>query len=638
MDTDLLTYKAIKNKTNNLMNEARRVFFTEFVEENCNDQRKLFLATKRLLGRENVMEYPQFDDKMALANKFSDFFIQKIDSIQTKLDNMSSTPPFCTANECVSDVPFIERFNTLSQSDVRKLIESTPKKSCLLDPMPTTLIIGCIDVLLPVITKIINSSLQSGVFAVQWKCALVSPLLKKPGLELLLKNYRPVSNLQYISKLTEKAVFQQTHSHMSINSLYPEVQSSYRQHHSTETALLKVMNDILLNMNSQQVTLMVLLDLSAAFDTVNHHILLDRLDKVIGMRGVTLEWFRSYLSDRCQQVCIDGSLSNQRYLNCGVPQGSCLGPLLFVMYTSTLFKVIERHLPEAHCYADDTQLYVSFKPGEVNAQDEAIRAMEDCIKDIRNWLIESRLLLNDDKTEFLVIGTRHQLSKLSSSVLHVGDHLINPSVSVRNLGSVFDNSLSMDSHITQVCKTAFYHIHNIRKISKYLSRESLKTLVHAFVTSRLDYCNSLFYGLPKYHLSKLQRVQNAAARLVTSTRKYDHITPVLYNLHWLPVFYRIYFKILILTFKAIHNMSPSYISNLVSIKSCSAYSLRSNSSLILDRPKGRILSTLGARSFYAAAPTLWNSLPANIRDITSLSIFKKNLKTYLFSLASISNS
>ena len=178
----------------------------------------------------------------------------------------------------------------------------------------------------------------------------------------------------------------------------------------------------------------------------------------------------------------------------------------------------------------------------------------------------TKLNFDDDKTEFLVIGTRHQLSKLSSSVLHVGDHLINPSISVRNLGSVFDNSLSMDSHITQVCKTAFYHIHNIRKISKYLSRESLKTLVHAFITSRLDYCNSLFYGLPKYHLSKLQRVQNAAARLVTSTRKYDHITPVLYNLHWLPVFYRIYFKILILTFKAIHNMSPSYISNLVSIK------------------------------------------------------------------------
>ena len=181
----------------------------------------------------------------------------------------------------------------------------------------------------------------------------------------------------------------------------------------------------------------------------------------------------------------------------------------------------------------------------------------------------------------------------------------------------------MDTHINQVCKTAFYHIHNICRISKYLSRESLKTLVHAFVTPRLDYCNSLLYSLPKYQISKLQRVQNAAARLITNTRKYDHITPALYHLHWLPVLYRIYCKILIITFKAIYNMSPSYISNLVSIKSCSAYSLRSNSSLFLDRPKGRMLSKLGARSFHAAAPILWNSLPANIREITSLSIFKK---------------
>ena len=183
--------------------------------------------------------------------------------------------------------------------------------------------------MLPEITKIINLSLQSGVFAVQWKCALVSPLVKKSGLELLLKNYRPVINLRYISKLKEKAVFQQTHIHITINSLYPELQSSYRQHHSTETALLKVMN---------------------------HDILLERLDKVIAMRGVTLEWFRSYLSDRCQQVCIYGSLSNQRHLNCGVPQGSCLGPQLLITYNSTLFKVIERYLPVAHCYADDTKL------------------------------------------------------------------------------------------------------------------------------------------------------------------------------------------------------------------------------------------------------------------------------------------
>ena len=274
---------------------------------------------------------------------------------------------------------------------------------------------------------------------------------------------------------------------MVINSLYLELQSPYRQHHSTETALLKVMNDVLLNMNSQQVTLMVLLDLSSAFDTVNHDILLERLDKDIGMRGVTLDWFRSYLSNRCQQVCANGSLSKQYHLNCGVPQGSCLDPLLFSMYTSTLFKVIERHLPKAHCYADDTQLYVSFKPGDAKAQDEAIRTMENCIEDLRNWLIEGRLLLNDDKTEFLVIGTRQQLNKLNPSVLHVGDDTIDLSV-----------------------KSGTWELFSI------------------------------------------------------------------IQLVWM---------------------------------------------LISDR------------SFYAAAPTLWNSLPLHIREITSLSVFKKQRKTYFFNIA-----
>lgn len=137
------------------------------------------------------------------------------------------------------------------------------------------------------ITKIIKLSLQTGKFAVPWKCALVLPLLKKLGLELSLKNYRPVSNLQYVSQLTEEAIFQRMHSHMTINSLYPELQSSYHQPHSTETALLKMLNDVLLNMKSQQVTLKVLLDLNVTFDTVNHDILLEKLDKDIGMHVVT---------------------------------------------------------------------------------------------------------------------------------------------------------------------------------------------------------------------------------------------------------------------------------------------------------------------------------------------------------------
>lgn len=223
-------------------------------------------------------------------------------------------------------------FKPLSEGDVRELIEGFPNKSCILDPMPMSLVINCVDMLLPVITKVINPSLESGSFALNWKCALVNPLLKRTGLDLVFKNYRPVSNLQYVSKLTERAVFNQLHEHMMANSIYPLFQSAYRKYHSTETALLRVMNDILLKMNSQHVTLLVLLDLSAAFDTVSHDVLLDRLHNDVGLRGNALKWFHSYLSQRSQRVSIHGTLSNYFELDCGVPQGSCLGSLLFIVY------------------------------------------------------------------------------------------------------------------------------------------------------------------------------------------------------------------------------------------------------------------------------------------------------------------
>ena len=166
--------------------------------------------------------------------------------------------------------------------------------------MTTSLVINCIDVLLPVITKIINLSLESGSFASNWKCALVNPLLKKTGLDLVFENYRPVSNLQYVSKLTERVVFNQLHEHMMANGIYPLFHSAYRQYHSAETALLRVMNDILLKMNSQHVTLLVILDLSAAFDTVSNDVLLDRLHNDVGLRRNALNGFYCYLSQRSQ--------------------------------------------------------------------------------------------------------------------------------------------------------------------------------------------------------------------------------------------------------------------------------------------------------------------------------------------------
>ena len=199
--------------------------------------------------------------------------------------------------------------------------------------------------------------------------------------------------------------------------------------------------------------------------------------------------------------------------------------------------------------------------------------------------------------------------------------------------SWFDQNLSMIPHINKICKAASFHIYIIRRIRKYLTIDATHTLVHSIVIGRLDYCNSLLYRVPAIHISKLQRIQNSAARLVCSTPRFNHITPVLFSLHWLPVTYRIEFKILVLTFKAINQLAPSYICNLVRLKEKCKYQLRSSEELLLQLPIGKTKKSLGDRSFQRAAPVLWNSLPSSVRDIDDLLVFKRTIKTYLFTKA-----
>ena len=364
---------------------------------------------------------------------------------------------------------------------------------------------------------------------------------------------------------------------------------------------------------------------------MNHSTLLGRLQSKLGLRGTALAWFKSYLSGRSQRIVVNGKLSLKFPLNCGVPQGSCLGPVLFNIYVSSLFEIIDRHFPDVHLFAVDLQLYLSFSPSSSVDEDSAILAMQNCIADIKNWATSNGLMLNDDKTEFVVIGTLQQLCKININGVKVGNALIPAASSVRNLGTWFDETFSVDIHITKTCSASFFHLHNIRRIHKYLTSAATKTLIHAFVTSRIDYCNSLMYGLPAYQLAKIQRVQNAAARLILNESKFCHITPLLKQPHWLPVAHRIRFKLLLMSFKAVHGLSPQYIRDLITIKTYPRYKLRSSNSMQLQYPNTKSLATLGVHLFMWAAPTLWNALPATIRNVTCLETFKKHSKTLLFS-------
>jgi hypothetical protein len=384
-------------------------------------------------------------------------------------------------------------------------------------------------------------------------------------------------------------------------------------------------------LDQKQGVFLVLLDLSAAFDTVDHELLLGRLRDRIGLGGLALDWVRSYLQNRTQRVCVQTGSSTSQKLTCGVPQGSVLGPVLFSIYTLPVGDILRKHGMDFHFYADDQQLYASFKVSSQEEADTAMSRIQACIADIRAWMEANRLKFNDGKTELLVTMPAQQPLRIAVPELSIGDTVITPSKTVRNLGCIFDSTMQMEAQVTALCQSARFHLRNISHIRRYLSESATTRLVHAFVTSRLNCNNSLLYGLPKSQLRKLQLIQNSVARLITRTPIDHHITPVLRRLHWLPVPQRIKHKILVLTFKALNGLAPQYLADLLRVHR-PGRTLRSASQLLLEEPRARTV-TYGDRAFANAAPKLWNSMPHSVRSACTLSAFKSKVKTTLFTEA-----
>lgn len=605
---------------------TRKNYYLNLVEELSDDPKSLWRVINGSLVNkaQRLPSGGQLEDDTR-AEELRNFFCNKVETIVREIQVSISgmTNPHYLDKYSVSSV--LSCFLPLSMNELFGIICKSRPTTCHLDPIKSALVKENIDVLAKPLLHIVNCSLKVGMPKLL-KEARITPILKNAKLDpASVNNYRPVSNLTFLSKIIERAVLLRLTDHLSLNNILDSRQSAYRQYYSTETALLRVHNDIICAMDSHQVTLVVLLDLSAAFDTIQHETLLKRLD-LMGVNDQALQWLCDYLNDRSCAVTIHNSTSTRWNMRHGVPQGSVLGPVLFNAYMTPIGSIAARHNVQCMFYADDTQLYLSFSP---DSGKEAIEQMQLCLLEIKEWMGRNQMKLNAEKTDCILIGLRQQLVKCQQREIEFDGATIQMSQHVRNLGAYFDENASMKTHVNNTCKSAYFHLRQFGRIRKFLNVETAKAVAHAFVTSRLDYVNSLLFGVPQSIISRYQKILNTAARIVLRKRKHERATPLLCSLHWLPVQQRITFKIALMTYKVLANKAPLYLTEIVE-KKCSIRALRSAQRNLLAVNASS--TTTGGRSFSRAAANVWNELPEEVKNSPSVDVFKSKLKTYLFTI------
>ena len=624
---DWLSYQTQSLFCRSMIKSKKEQFFSTALAGMEGNQKSLFRFTSNIISsskKRNTLP-TNFNDDYEMANSFNNFFIKKIETIRESFPASSFVPE--TELESTPQHGSLFTFNPCTDEEIRNIIKKSGVIVSPEDILPGFLMDKSIDTLIPYLTKLVNLSLASGSFE-GLKDAIVRPLLKTDSTDHNnLSNYRPVSNLTFLSKLVERVVLSRLQTHMDdIDKC--KTQFGYKKFHSTETLLLKLVNDILIGLDSRSGVVLLLLDLSAAFDTVDHNKLINILATQLRIQGTALKWFKSYLCGRTQKVLIGEAFSEPLELSFGIPQGSVLGPVLFNIYVTSLADVFSEAGFQTMSYADDNSGYQAFSLS--SAHNILNESVPELLSRLSVWMKKYFLKLNEGKTKIIVFGSRFFKLNLSVSINNVtveNGKVIKFVDNVKYLGAYLDENLSMKSHINKITSHCYFLLRNIKSIRSFLSQQQCELLVNATVTSRIDYTNALFFKLSNHNcLSKLTKLQNYASKVILQKgRRQGYPFNIRLDiLHWLSIEKRVAFKVLLLVFKCIHKQAPVLLSDLLSINSTGRYSNSLNTRLFYPS------TSFGQRAFVYYAPRLWNVLPDHIRRIEFLSTFKSDLKTYLF--------
>jgi len=616
-------YTIARNNVTNLIMEKKKQYFNNLLDKNKNNTQILYNVFNNLMNVDNQTFESKGDKEF--ADLYAEFLTSKIEKIRNYLEENSKEDK-CEVTSCNVFMKETFEIKEITELDVKKIFEQLKFKSCVLDPMPTKLIRNknIHDVILPFLVQIINSSIRTQTFPDTEKLAIVTPVPKSRKAHRNEPNtFRPVSNLSFISKLIEKIVETQLSEYLESHKILSKFQSAYRKFYSTETAILKIHNDILNSLDKNECTIAIYLDLSAAFDTLDHVKIIDRL-KQIGLGYRSLLWFQNYLRNRQYKVKVNDETSTVHNLKYGVPQGSILGPILFVIYINELFDILDSNNIQYHAYADDLQLYTSTN---VEKFSESKIHLENVVQKCITWFRSNKLMINESKTEYIIYGKANLLSKIKCKSFNVGNVLIEPKEKVKNIGFINDAYYKMQHQIDNIFKNCKFQLYRLGKIRKFLNCNSTRILVNAFVISRLDFQNSLLYGLPMRKLNRLQMIINSSVRLIFKLRKRTHITEYIKKLGWLNIQNRIIYKIIIIIKKVLIHKSPTYLYEMLHIKNTyECKNLRNNDNKLAHIHSSNSISD---GTLPVASQKLYNNLPTELRKMSNLFNFKKQLHKYL---------
>ncbi len=610
---DINAFKTLRNLVNRVKRDAK-IKYAYSVFNIAKSPKKMWDALKKIDVRNKKPESCIYPPAEELNRHYSSVTCMDSKAVENMIVQYEAIPPLVeNDNFYFSDVTFA----ALSQA-----INSVKSNAMGIDKISLRMIKSCIVELAPAILHLFNVSLQTSQFPEVWKIADIKPIPKKANASSP-KEFRPISILCILGKILEKIVHSQITTFMTKNGIFHPLQSGFKAGHSTTTALLKVTGDIREAMGNRQLAILVLYDFSNAFPSVHHGLMLSKL-RNLGLSNPAVKWFQSYLTDRKQQVSTGSDVSSLLRIEYGVPQGSVLGPLLYSLYVNDISNVFNSS--NFHLYADDLQNYVTFKPSNFVT---AVNTINNEARKLALYAKSHNLAINGSKTQVMLMGNSKLLNKLPP----VKPPVIVESVPLPYLNHVTNLGLVMDSHLTwersalSTCQKSIAALQTIRRHKDLLPTAVRKKLVESLVFPILDYGATVTVDMLVKSRERLQRIQNACARLVLNVPRFDHISCHIRDLKWLTLYQRRDYYLLCLLKKVMLSQSPPYLyEKLVFVNSVHSRSLR-NCKPLLRLPQH---STDKMRSaFWITSVTLWNDLPESLMLCKTIDTFKKHLLAHL---------